>query len=186
MNFQDDTIVFGLDENEEAAFHLPADADSPGPSSGLKEINRDPLLLSTFDNGDLETLNTTKKSTDWMKIQYKRKSFETLSDSDDDSDANEEIFSLPKKQPKIRRGKKYVDSRRRYKKKLIETKEACKPFINELRTLVPGVTSKTEKAGAIEMTVNYIRVLQGSIGGDKRHEFLRHIGKGQNSRYCDM
>lgn len=185
MNFQDDTIVFELDENDETDFLFPTEDDNPRTSNGLKEISKDPLLLSTIDTDDLEPLNSTKKESKngWMKIQYKRKAIENL--SDDDSDDNLEAFSLPKK-TKIRKNKTHMDSRRRYKRKLIETKEACKPFIGALRDLVPGVTSKTEKAGAIEMTVNYIRVLQRSIGGDKKQDFLRQIGQGQNFRYSDM
>ena len=50
-----------------------------------------------------------------------------------------------------------------------------------MRSLVPGLDRKIDKAGALEMAAEYVIALQNACGGNLEQEFLQHLEENKSS-----
>ena len=70
-----------------------------------------------------------------------------------------------------------IESKRKYKQKLKIKLDACNASIGSIKSLLPGVDGKTDKAATLEVAVKYIKSLQETLGSSKEAEFLKSIEK---------
>ena len=54
-----------------------------------------------------------------------------------------------------------------------------------MRSLVPGLDSKIDKAGALELAAEYVIVLQNACGGNLEQEFFKHLEENKSPADCE-
>ena len=98
----------------------------------------------------------------------------------DDSIVTDDLAEKPK--TKTKNPKKYLESRKRYKVKLQDQNKTSNQHVESLRALVPGMSDKIDKAGALEKAAEYIMALQTKAGSSMEENFCKYL---EENTSCD-
>ena len=91
----------------------------------------------------------------------------------DDSIVTDDLVGKPK--TKTKNPKKYLESRKRYQVKLQGQKKMSNQHVESLRALVPGMSDKIDKAGALEKAAEYIMAIQTKAGSSMEENFCKYL-----------
>ena len=114
-----------------------------------------------------------------LKSIFERQMPATGYDADmDDSIVTDDLVE----KTKTKNPKKYLESRKRYRVKLQDQKKMSNQHVESLRALVPGMSDKIDKAGALEKAAEYIMALQTKAGSSKEENFCKYL---EENTSCD-
>ena len=162
--FQFEALETGLDKGKMIN-------PEPGPS-GLKNVEYD-AMLST-----LTTNNSSQLVPEIPKYQMKLNLVGSQSsEHSGDEDAILRCLQENVQPPVVVKKKKkmYKESRARYRVKVKSINEVNDTFIKSMKTLIPGLANNADRAGALELAVEYIQFLQSKLDSDYKEDFLAAI-----------
>ena len=87
-----------------------------------------------------------------------------------------------KPKTKTKNPKKYLESRKRYHVKLQVQNKISNQHVESLRALVPGMSDKIDKAGALEKAAEYIMAFQTKAGSSMEEIFCKYL---EENTSCD-
>jgi hypothetical protein len=150
-----------------------------GESSNIHLLNADDLDRNDDDGLMMVDPTSLDKLSD-LNLELRLKSNKDGHSGDEDA-AIESLFKLKgQAPPKIKLKylkKKYPESRKRYRQTVKVRKGASKSSITAIKSMLPGVSGKIDKAGAVETATKYVEFMQEKLNSDFRAEFLSTIIK---------
>ena len=91
----------------------------------------------------------------------------------DDSIVTDDLVGKP--ETKTKNPKKYLESRKRYLVKRQGQNKVSNQHVESLRALVPGMSDKIDKAGALEKAAEYIMAIQTKAGSSMEENFCKYL-----------
>ena len=164
--FQFEALETGLDEGKMIN-------SEPGPS-GLKNVEYDAMLSTLTTNDSSQLVPEIPRPKYQMKLNLVSSQ---SSEHSGDEDAIFRCFQENVQPPVVVKKKKkvYKESRARYRVKVKSINEVNDTFIKSMKTLIPGLANNADRAGALELAVEYIQFLQSKLDSDYKEDFLAAI-----------
>ena len=143
---------------------------------GLKNIEVDAMLPTLTES------NLSEPVSEVPEPKFEKKIFLTeSSDHSGDEDAILRCFQENAKLAQVKpsdvkkKKKSYKESRTRYRIKVKSINVVNDKFIKSMKTLIPGLAYNVDRAGALELAVQYIQFLQSKLDSDYKEDFLTAI-----------